>query len=74
MPLLTPTDQYENYLFRGGDLQHNKDDSWELMQRVADGVKPAASIVLVNLSTEEQEEVVGQCRALGLFYTTVVNR
>lgn len=74
MPLLTPSDQYENFLFRGGDLQHNKYDPWELLQRVADGVKPAASIVLVNLCTKEQQEVLGQCEALGLFYTAMVNQ
>ena len=33
-----------NYLFRGGDLQHNLNDPYELMDRVASGVKPVASI------------------------------
>jgi hypothetical protein len=74
MPLLSPSDQYCNYLFRGGDLQHNEDDPWELIQRVADGVKPTAVIVLVNLRKKEQKKVLARCEALGLYCTTLTNR
>jgi hypothetical protein len=48
MGILTAADQAENFLFRGGDWDHNKDDPYELMERVRDGVKPVADIVVLN--------------------------
>jgi hypothetical protein len=72
--VLSLRDQQENYLFRGGDLDHDKDDPFELLQRVSSGLKPVANIVLVNLSRRQREQVMKQCGALSLHGRILVNR
>lgn len=52
MPKLTKEDQNYNYLFRGGDTDHDKYDPIELIDRVEKGLKPVAEILLMNWNEE----------------------
>jgi hypothetical protein len=72
--MLTLNDQQENFLFRGGDLDHDKDDPFELLHRVSSGVRPVANIVLDNLSRCERKQVLKQCVTLCLYSRVLVNR
>ena len=43
--MLSKEDQEYNFLFRGGDEAHDKDDPYELIASVATHKKPVAGIV-----------------------------
>ena len=72
--MLTKQDQEENILFRGGDLEHNKNDPLELIARVAAFKKPVAGIVIKGLPRRLIRKIENTCRDLSLKHINTHNQ
>lgn len=72
--ILTENETFENYKFRGGDLDHNENDPIELFKLIKNEKKPMATIVLINISKSKKNKIKKLVRECNLCCDEIKNR